>query len=240
MASLWVICIWCDVVWAENSVTFPRELNLLLQLTAFYDLELTSDRPLVLSLIYWNTDAVEHYFKRHAISEDAMACVLELLADPPYPPVHEHLVRFVGKLNLVSPEVRDLLREITVDPRDLGYSRVQACQLIAEGSSDDWLLKRVATASRTEVRDVAEAELIRRQHQATIEAKLEAALNNPAALEGDSAFPAIDQPVWLSKITTPFAWNKLVELRARALRLELPGLVSRAPNSFCKLIVPRP
>jgi hypothetical protein len=227
------------IVWAENSVTFPSELNLLLQLTAFYDLELTSDRPLILSLIYWNTDAVEHYFKRHAISEDAMACVLELLTDPPYPPVLEHLVRFVGKLNLVSTEVRNLLRAITIDPRELGYSQVQACQLITEGSSDDWLLERVATASRTDVRDIAEDELIRRQHQATIEAKLEAALKNPAALEGDSAFPTTDQPVWLSKITAPFAWNKLVGLRARALSLELPGVVSRCTEQLLQIDRPK-
>jgi hypothetical protein len=85
-------------------------------------------------------------------------------------------------------------------------------------------------------RDDLELFLVERNHRPTIERRLAAVLHNDAAMR--SAEVAIHQPspiAWLAHVRSADYWPRLVELRAQALRLNLPnvvGIIMAAMNNI--------
>lgn len=223
------------IVWEGNSVTFPSELNLLLDVIAFYDLTLADARPLVWALILGCNDAVVRYFRKHPMFAETWEALFDLLGHPPAPPAREHVVEFIARLQEFPGRIREELTRLAESPTDHGHVQADACALVAGGNSDAWLLERVAHGTTLGVRNAAETELIRRQHEPTIMAKLDAAIRNPADLGTDNYFPPTDASEWLSKVIAPFAWTKLVVLRERGLQLELHGVVVQCTEQLLKI-----
>ena len=92
------------IVWEGSQVTYPRDLNLVLELIGFYDLTLEIDTPLILALIAWDQPRVTQYFKHHPLSVAAAAVLHRHLRTPPYPQALDNLVRFISSANLRTPE----------------------------------------------------------------------------------------------------------------------------------------
>lgn len=223
------------IVWQGQSVTHPWELNILLDVVAFYDLTIADARPLVWSLVAWCYDTVVRYFKDHAMADAEWTEVVRLIDHPPASHARDHVVQFVGSIGNFPVQVQEALTRVAESPTDYGYIQADACALVAKDHDDAWLLERVTTGATIGVRKNAESELIRRQHEPTILAKLEAAIRNPAGVGSDNYFPPRDVPEWLSQVTAPFAWNKLVVLRRRSLDLELHGLAAQSTDQLFKI-----
>lgn len=215
------------IVWDGNTVTYPAELPTILELVTYYDLCVADQLPMVQTLILGWEETIARYFERIPPLEEAWAAVLSLSQTPPSPSALDHVVRFLGKMSPRPDEIHASLLQIASANRDGDYTQVLAFSLVADVETVPWLEERVAQAENAGIRYAAETELIRRQHEPTLVAKLEAAIKHPASLGGDHYFPDRDKPEWLSKITAPFAWDKLRVLRERGFQLELYGVVSQ-------------
>ena len=217
------------------SVTYPGELNLLLALIAFYEITISDARPLVWSLIVWCHDSVVRYFKDHRMTEAEWAEVILLIERPPADEVREHAVQFVERLGDFPQQVQDALTRVAESSIDSGYVQSYACALAAKNHDEAWLLERLTTGATIGVRNAAESELIERQHEPTILAKLQEAIRNPVAVGNDNYAPPSDFSEWLTKVTAPFAWNKLVVLRKRSVELEFHGLAAQCTDQLFKI-----
>jgi hypothetical protein len=218
------------IVWDGNTVTYPAELATVLELIGFYELHVTDPLPMVHTLILGWEEAIARYFHRTPPSDEAWAAVLSLLQAPPSPNALDHVVRFLGNMGSLPDAIHAAVLQIATANQDGAYTQVLAFALVAEAQSVPWLEERIAQAENAGVRHAAETELIRRQHEPTLMAKLDAAIRNPASLGGDHYVPEPDKPEWLSKTTAPFAWDKVRVLRERAFQKELHGVVSQCTD----------
>lgn len=234
-ARLYSLNLSAKIVWQGQSVTHPWELNILLDVVAFYGLTVADARPLVWALIAWCYDTIVRYFKDHSLADAEWTEVVCLIDQPPSPHVRDHVVQFLGSITEFPTQVRDALTRLAENPVDHGYSQADACTLVAKGHDDAWLLQRVASGVTIGVRNSAESELIRRQHEPTILAKFQEAIRNPGAVGSDNYFPPRDIPEWLTQVTAPFAWEKLVVLRKRSLELELHGLAAQCTDQLFRI-----
>ena len=172
-------------------------------------------------------DIIARYFSRIPPSIETWQTVLALVQNPPSLHALEHTMSFLGRMSSVPGDIREALVQIAATNPDGGYTQVMAFSLVVKEQSIAWVEERVEQAEGASIRYAAETELIQRQHEPTLMAKLDAAINNPASLGGDYYYPDRNKPEWLSKITAPFAWDKLCVLRGRGFQLELHGVVAQ-------------
>ena len=97
---------------ARLSVTYPRQLNILLDLIAFYEISIGDTRPLVWSVIVWCHDSVIRYFKDHRMTEVEWAEVIRLIEQPPAPQAREHAVQFVERVGDLPQQVQEALTRL--------------------------------------------------------------------------------------------------------------------------------
>jgi hypothetical protein len=214
------------IIWAGNTVTFPRELFTLLEVIAFYELHVDDPSAMVYALAVGAEDLVRRYFTRVPMTEQGVQSVLQMIENPQSPNALDRVINFICELKPLPIRIKQAVVEIASADLDRGHSQTKVFSLVADEQDVPWLEERRSHAQNAGVRYSAEVELIRRQHEPTLIAKLDAAIKDPASLGNEHYFPDRVSPEWLSKITSAFAWVKVTVLRERGLQLELFGVVS--------------
>lgn len=121
-----------SIVWTGDTVTFPGDLPILLDLITFYQLEIADDRTMIYALTLGTEEVIARYFGRVPITADSRRCVLGLIQSPSDPHILDHAVRFVSKLQPIPEEIKDALVQIAALDVDSGYPQTMAFSLIAE------------------------------------------------------------------------------------------------------------
>jgi hypothetical protein len=214
-----------NIRWEGETLWAPNVLSFLLRVTNRYDLKIDPDEPLALAITAWEAGAVTKYHGRHPLSEGSLTKVRHLLRAPGSLRALEEIVRFVEASGIWCPGITENLQAIASDRTDRGYLQVTALNLLAKHSTDCSFIETIAKAGANEdLRECAFRILVETQHRPTIERAL-AILTDDELRKGDVQIPDMSPLNWITKIQSDFAWDKLVTLRERALRLELPMLV---------------
>lgn len=214
-----------QIRWEGSTLWEPGVLPFLLKVIDRYALRIDPDEPLIFAITGWNTDMVAKYHARHPLSEEAFATLKSLFQTPPSTRALEEIVRFLEASKLWDDEIADRLKAIAADGNNLGYLQVTALNLLFSHGVETAFVEGIAGASaNNDLRDRAFAILIEAHHRPTIERAL-ATLSDDNLRNGNVHIPDMSPLGWIAKIKSDFAWDKLVALRARGLKLELPMLV---------------
>jgi hypothetical protein len=223
------------IQWKDNTLWSPSLLALYLQLIDRYALRIEPDEPLVFVLTGWDTGAVTKYHKRFPLSETALKTLERLLKTPPSPQALEGLVRFLESNEIWTPKIDVSLKVIASNTADKGYVQVTALNLLVKHSIDsDFIVGITHTGANQYLRHYAFGALIEQQHRPSIEGAL-ARLTDDELKAGNVSIPDTSPLGWLVKIKSDFAWDKLANLRTRALKLELPMLVGLITEALVRI-----
>jgi len=126
------------------------------------------------------------------------------------------------------------MRAVALDPADKGYAQVTALNMVMHyGADNDFLVQLSRTGASETVRSTAFEGLISRQHRPTIERSVARLLNDEQELRrGEVPMPNQTPLDWIAKIRADFALPRLIELRERALRLELSTVTQLLSNTI--------
>jgi hypothetical protein len=223
------------IQWKENTLWTPSLLSILLPLIERYALKIEPDEPLIFVLTGWDDGVIAKYYKRFPLSEAALKTLERLLQSPASRQALEGLVRFVDSSEIWSAEIERSLKHIASSPTDQGYTQVTALNLLVKHGVDDAFAETIATAgANKDLRSRAFEVLVEMKHRPTIERAL-ARLTDDDLRAGNVNIPDTSPFSWLVKIKSDIAWDKLADLRARALRLELPMLVGLITDALGKI-----
>jgi hypothetical protein len=216
----------------------PSELRPLLRIVDHYELHVEPDESLVWTLKAWPGVTITNHYKRYGFSANAARLFLEFVGgtherNTP----HENVLGFLEETDFTWPTfTEDMLR--FVRDQQTGHLGPRALSvLIKRGVSTEVLI--VCERSTVEpIRDVAFAELVKRQHRGTISRALAALMDNAQSLRDANVGPPADSPAsWIDAINCEWAWDDLAKLRRLALRNELVYLCDTVTNKLRKLDV---
>jgi hypothetical protein len=117
------------------------------------------------------------------------------------------------------------------------HCQIDALHLLAQhGVGPDSLEEIAARGSSDDLRQLAFRLLVEGQHRPTIERALHVLLTDDQALRnGETGHPFETSLGWIAKIQSEFAVPKLVDLRGKALDLELPKVVGLLTETLIKI-----
>ena len=215
-----------SVRWQGDTLWEPNILPLLLSVLDRYELRLKSDDRLVYAITGWATEEGVKYYRRFGFSVSAVTLCENLLSHPPSSGALQGLVSFLRESRLYTPAIKDALERIVTHPLDKAHVQIDALNiLIRENVPDDLLIQLETTGPHRDIQERAFSALIERQHRPTIERSLSTLLNDDNRLkDGDVGFPMDSSLAWLAKIRSDCAWDKLVALRDKTLRMGLGNL----------------
>jgi hypothetical protein len=224
-----------SVYWKESTLWEPGVLPFFSRLIDRYALRIQPDEPLVFVLTGWDTGVVGNYHKRFGLSEQAKSTLERLLKNPTSPQALEGVIRFIESSETWSQEIETALKSVASDPADRGYVQVIALRLLVKHNVEAAFSVNVfETTGNKDLRDYAFESLIEQGHRPTIERAL-ARLTDQELKKGNVNIPDSSPLGWLVKIKSDFAWDKLADLREKALRLELPMLVGLITGALAKI-----
>jgi len=224
-----------NVYWKESTLWEPSVLPFLMRLIDRYALRIQPDEPLVFVLTGWDTGAVGNYHKRFPLSENAIKTIERLLKNPTSPQALEGVIRFIESSETWSPEIETSLKDIASNPVVGGYVQVIALRLLVKHNVDTPFIVNVSeTTANADLRKYAFETSIERGDRPTVERAL-ARLTDAELKAGNVNIPDSSPLDWLVKIKGDLALDKLANLRAKALQLELPMLVSLITNALAKI-----
>jgi hypothetical protein len=210
-----------SITWqAEHTWTHPRGLKPLLNLTDYYNLQLTTDVPIVLALRSWTDKAISNYYRREGLTPAAQEQLTSLLRGTENDNITSHVLSFLRETGYDAPPIREALTHIALDTARSSGLRRESIERLASVDTATGTLLILATDRDPAIRDHAFRHLVRQQHQATIRPAL-ARLTDDDLRAAEVPFPR-DSPIdWIGTITALFAWEDLRHLWQRALTLEL-------------------
>ena len=224
-----------NVRWEGTALWEPPNLRLVMKVIDRFALKIEPDEPLIFAITGLDTGIVARYHNRYPLSEAALATILRLLASPPSSQALAEIIRFLESSQIWSDEIARMLRNVASDGDDRGYLQVTSLRLLFSHSVENAFLAQIADASmNAELRSYAFNLLVDEQDRPTIERAL-ARLTDDDLKNSDASFPDLSSLAWITRIKEDFAWNKLVELRARSLRLELPMLMGTLTEALAKI-----
>lgn len=222
------------VQWRDNSLWAPHVLALLLEIVDRYELRIDPDEPLVFAAMSMHRNVVANHYRRFGFSDRAGQALERLLHDAPSNQALNQLIRFVESAAIWSDEIAAAMRAVALDPADKGYAQVTALNMVMHyGADNDFLVQLSRTGASETVRSTAFEGLISRQHRPTIERSVARLLNDEQELRrGEVPMPNQTPLDWIAKIRADFALPRLIELRERALRLELSTVTQLLSNTI--------
>lgn len=226
-----------SIQWRESTLWEPPMLDLLLELVDRYELPIEPDEPLVFAAMSMDRNIVGNYYRRFGLSNAAMRTLERLLRNPPSNPALQELVRTVRISGIWSAEIADALKAIVTSPANKGFAQVIALELLAQHDVDDEFIVEVFAAYANE--DLKHSSfnlLLQRQHRPTIERALFQVLQDEQELrQGEVPMPH-DSPLgWIAKIRAGFALQRLIDLRRKALELELSRVTQLLSDTIGKI-----
>lgn len=226
-----------SIVWKGDTLWQPRVLPLLLRLIDKYELRIDPDEPIVYTLMAWETVEVANYYQRFGLSEPAQRTLEWVLANPPSSRGLDGLVRFLAALGVWTCTIEAHLVEVVQSPIDKGYVQVNALNILHKHEIEDAFLDHVAqNGASKDLRQRAFELLVERQHRPTIERALARLRTNENEFRaGEVSIPHTSPHGWIGKIRGEFAFDKLAELRATALHLELPQVVGLVTETLANI-----
>jgi hypothetical protein len=229
-----------SVVWKDDTLTIPAALPVVLKLAHRYELTIDPDTPLIFATASWDEQLVAGYYRRRGLSPLAYQLLETLLLHPQSPRALAGIVGFVRDSGLWSANVETGLIQVTRDPVSM-YCQIDALHLLAQHGVETELLEEIATRGSSEnLRQLAFRFLVGQQHRPTIERALHALLTDDQALRnGETDHPFETSLGWIAKIQSEFAIPKLIDLRGKALDLELPKVASLLTETLVKIDRPR-
>jgi hypothetical protein len=223
------------VRWEGSSLWQPQILPFFLRLIDRYALKIEPDEPLMFVLAGWDNGAVSNHYKRFPLSEKARTTLERLLKNPASPQALDGVIRFIESNETWSQEIESALKEIASSAVDQGYVQAIALRLLVKHDVDTAFVVNVSrNAANADLRNYAFETAIERGDRPTIGRAL-ARLNEVELKAGNVNMPDSSPPDWLVKIKSDFAWDKLADLRKKALQLELPTVVGLITNALAKI-----
>jgi hypothetical protein len=225
-----------SIVWKDETLTTPAVLSVLLKLIHRYELNVTPDTSLVYATVSWDEKIVAEYYRRWGLSSLALQILNSLLLNPKSPRALAGTVAFVRDSGIWSTSVQSGLMQVVQDPVE-NYYQIDAVHLLAGHGVDADFLKEIADGgASSQLRTTAFGFLIERQHRPTIQGALSKLLADESALRhGETGFPLETPLAWIAKIRSDFAIPRLADLRATALKFELPRVVGLLTTTLSKI-----
>jgi hypothetical protein len=222
------------VDWRDNSLWQPQVLPLLLEIVDRYELHIEPDEALVFAAMSMDRNVVANHYRRFGFSDRARQTLERLLVGAPSNQALNELVRFVENAGIWSDGIAAAMRRIVRDPADKGYVQVTALNLVMkQGADDDFVFQVSRDGATSNLRSAAFEGLISRQHRPTIERSLARLLNDEQELRrGEVPMPNQTPLDWVAKIRADFTLPRLIQLRARALQLELSTVTQLLSNTI--------
>jgi hypothetical protein len=226
-----------SIEWRENSLWEPPSLDLLLELIDRYELRIDPDEPLAFAAMSMDRNVVANYYRRFGLSNAAMRAFERLLRNPPSRQALQELTRSVQTSGMWSERIAEALQAVVTDPADKGHAQVTALQLLAQhGADDQFFAGLVNVGANEQLKQSAFNLLLERRHRPTIEQALGRLLKDEQALKrGEVPMPYESPLDWIAKIQADFALPKLINLRERAMRLELSSVTQLLSNTIGKI-----
>lgn len=225
------------VQWRDNSLWEPQVLPLLLEIVDRYELRIDPDESLVFAAMSMDRNVVANHYRRCGFSDRGRQTLERLLRGAPSNQASNELIRFVESAGIWSDEIEMALRAVTLDLADRGYVQITALSLLMQHGAADNFLSEIARNGASELlRRSAFEGLIGRQDRPTIERSLARLLGDEKELRrGEVPMPDQTPLDWIAKIHADFALPRLIELRERALRLELSTVTQLLSNTIGKI-----
>ena len=225
------------IQWKGSTLYEPGVVPILLQLIDRYALRIEPDKSLVFVLTGLDTGTVAKYHKRSPLTEGALKTLEILLKNPASPQAVEGILRFLEATEISSPDIESSLK--TMATSAIGQRedhQITALRLFVKRSGDtvfdSAFVERIAnTTANQDLRAYAFEVLIEKGHRPTIERAL-AGMSDDDLKSGNTGHPS--SLAWLVNIKSDFAWEKLVNLRRRALQLGTPDRGRRHYRSPCE------
>jgi hypothetical protein len=226
-----------SIQWKDSSLWEPPALDLLLELIDRYELRIDPDEPLAFAAMSMDRNVVANYYRRFGLSEAATQAFERLLREPPSRQALQELARSVEESGIWSDRIADALSAIVSDLGDKGHAQVTALQLLVQhGADDEFIVGLVNAGANEQLKESAFRPLLQRQHRPTIERASARLLGNEQELRRGEVPMPYDSPLdWIAKIHADFALPRLIELRERALRLELSSVTQLLSNTIGKI-----
>jgi hypothetical protein len=225
------------VEWRGDTLWQPNVLSLMLTVLDRYEFRLKSDEPLVFAITGWATEEAVKYYRRFGFSPSAISLCDHLLEHPPSSGALQGLVSFLREARLFTPSIEKDLKGIVTSPLDKVHVQIDALNiLIRENVADDLLVQLERGGPHDDIKQRAFLALIERQHRPTIERSLSELLDHDNQLrDADVEFPMDSSLAWLGKIRSEFAWEKLVTLREKTLRMGLGNLAGIVTDTLANI-----
>lgn len=225
------------VQWRDNSLWEPQVLPLLLEIVDRYELRVDPDEPLIFAGMSMDRNVVANHYRRFGLSGRGRQTLERLLRDAPSNQALNELIRFVESAGIWSDEIAVALRAVVSGLGDKGHVQITALDLMTQhGAADDFLSEIARNGASEPLRRRAFEGLIGRQHRPTIERSLARLLGDEKELRrGEVLMPDQTPLDWIAKISADFALPRLIELRGRALRMELSTVTQLLSNTIGKI-----
>ncbi len=231
-----------NIKWeADNRFTIPRALPALLSLISHYRLKLTNDVPLVDSLLGWSAETHVAYYQTHGFSEAALREFETLLADQASPVgALWRFINFLRDSGYTSKATTAALNQIAHNAAIGEDIRLSALGELDRSGASNRMLEELAGSTEATISRLATDALIGRQHQPTIERQLAGLLSDDELLRNAENRDVIHSPIpWLRRIHLPEVWGRLVDLRKRVLKLELPKVADQVSETMAQIDIRR-
>lgn len=224
----------------------PTGLPLLCDLVSHYSLRVTDDRLLVHAVLAGHSDSLAAYYRALGLSAPALEEFERYIDDLSTPAgAISSFLNFLATTDYDTPRVRAALLKRLANPveGEQGYSASWCVEILARRTVTEEELLNVLSAERTmaSIREAVVSVLTDRQHVPTIDNRL-AGLTDEDLLAADVEFAASSPLDWIGKIKAEAFWDKLTELRLRALRLRVwrvNSLIESALSRIAKLSLVR-
>jgi hypothetical protein len=223
---------------SETQLSHHAALTWLVRVIGHYGLRIGNDVLVVQTMIAGEGRDVAGYHRRLGLSEAAVAEAERILRDPNTPPGAVYgLLTFVQEAGISTPALGIALMSVASDSRRPANIRSWAARLAcSDRAIPDAELVDLAGRLDGTLRDEVERGLIERQHRPTIERRIATLLGDEAAMRAGDVPILHDGPLgWIGHIRNPQFWQRLVDLRAHALRLVLPNLASLISRTMASI-----
>ena len=221
----------------ENRLSYNEALPWLLRVIDHYGLRVENDVLLVDSLVACESGPVAEHHRRYGLSQPALEELERILADPTTATgALSNLLAFLGDVEISTTALGTALVSIADREGHPIHIRSWAIRLACSKGVPDDLLAALGSRLEGELNRAVEQGLLERQHRPTIERRIAAVLADDNAMQaGEAPFPHESDLVWIGHITSDVFWPRLVELRAQALRLELPNMAGLITGVMAKM-----
>jgi hypothetical protein len=224
-----------SVIWqGDNTWTHPGALGPLLKLTDYYNLALANDVPIVLALRSWPDEEIANYQRKHGLSTDAHALLVDLLRGVENEKITTHAFTFLRQTGYDSPDIRDTLATIAIDTTQPAMLRREAVERLASIAPNHDAFPTLANDQEPRIKEEAFQHLVKQQHQATIRRAL-ALLTDDDLCNGEVPMPYATKLEWIASINVEYAIHYLRQLRQRAMGLNLWRVTNLITGTIAKI-----